>query len=250
MKMTKANKENGSLSINGEKVTEEELLKAVRKTGMLKELIKEIHLERTLCRIKINEDTVEDLVKEFREKNELNDEQRFKNHLNRLYIDEKIFKEMITRPSKVVRYRNERWGDHVKSLYLKNKEAYDRITYKRVQSNNMNLMQEVYFRLKDKEETWESILSQFPASQGKNGILKDVPAENIEEKLLLQMKNAGKENVTFPININGQIIISELIETKSSTFDENLKTKILNKEFNAWIEETTTNLTNQARIEQ
>ena len=121
----------------------------------------------------------------------------FKNHLNRLYIDEKIFKEMITRPSKVVRYRNERWGDHVKSLYLKNKEAYDRITYKRVQSNNMNLMQEVYFRLKDKEETWESILSQFPASQGKNGILKDVPAENIEEKLLLQMKNAGKENVTF-----------------------------------------------------
>ena len=105
----------------------------------------------------------------------------------------------------------------------------------------MNLKQEVYYRLKDNEETWESIISQFPKINGKNGILKDVEVSSIEEELLSQMRKSGKGVVNFPIGINGQIVITELIETKSKELDEDLKTKILNEEFKAWLEETTTN---------
>ena len=237
-----------SLSIEGKRVTEEELIKAVRKTGLLKEVIKEIYLERTLSEIKVNEETVEEQIRRYKERNDVIDNESFKNHLNKLSIDETLFKEMITRPSKVVIYRNERWGDHVNSLYLKNKESYDCISYNRVQSGNMNLMQEVYFRLKDREETWESVLSQFPRKNSKNGIFKDVPIKNVEDTILSKMKESGKGTVNFPISIGGQVIVTELVETKSSELDENLKRRILNEEFIAWIEETATNLTKQARI--
>ena len=54
-----------SLSIEGKRVTEEELIKAVRKTGLLKEVIKEIYLERTLSEIKVNEETVEEQIRRY-----------------------------------------------------------------------------------------------------------------------------------------------------------------------------------------
>ena len=250
MKMTKSHRDTTQLSIEGERVTEEELLKAIRKTGMLKELIKEVYLERTLSKINVKEETIEEQILQYKENNGLNDEHRFKEHLKSLSLSQSLFREILSRPSKIVLYRNERWGDHVNSLYLKNKESYDYVSYKRIQSANMNLMQEVYFRLKDKEETWESIISQFPKINGKNGILKDVEVSSIEEELLSQMRKSGKGVVNFPIGINGQIVITELIETKSKELDEDLKTKILNEEFKAWLEETTTNLTKQAGIEE
>ena len=72
MKMTKSHRDTTQLSIEGERVTEEELLKAIRKTGMLKELIKEV-LERTLSKINVKEETIEEQILQYKENNGLNE---------------------------------------------------------------------------------------------------------------------------------------------------------------------------------
>ena len=77
-------------------------------------------------------------------------------------IDRKILIDILSRPEKVVRYRNERWGEQINTLYLQNKEKYNLVTYNLLEANDIDVMYEVYFRIKDKEETWSDIAKKFP----------------------------------------------------------------------------------------
>ena len=45
-------------------------------------------------------------------------------------LNDKLMREIVSRPKKVILYREERWGPRVNSLYLKNKTQYDKITYR------------------------------------------------------------------------------------------------------------------------
>ena len=66
-------------------------------------------------------------------------------------------------------------------MYLSKKENYDLIKYNRLQSDNPDVMQEVYFRLKDGEETWENMIKQFKSIDPKNnGIIGPIPLKNVE----------------------------------------------------------------------
>ena len=62
---------------------------------------------------------------------------------------------------KIEKFKEERWGNRFNSLYLKNKDKFDQYTYKFLGLENGNAMKEVYFRLKDGEETWETMAEQF-----------------------------------------------------------------------------------------
>ena len=57
-------------------------------------------------------------------------------------------------------------------------------------------MQEVFFRLKDNEETWESLARQFqPGSESANGRIGPVPVKSIEPSLLKALQKLEKDRL-------------------------------------------------------
>ena len=86
------------------------------------------------------------------------------------FLDEALFRQILSRPSKILEFRDERWGTRINSIYLKHKNRYDLVTYKCLQHNNYDVMQEAFFRLKDHEESWERMFNQFEEkTPGRNG---------------------------------------------------------------------------------
>ena len=53
--------------------------------------------------------------------------------------------------------QEEKWGPQVNSLYLQNKDEFDYVVYHELKSAKTNTLQEIYFRIKDKETTWETL---------------------------------------------------------------------------------------------
>ena len=147
--------------INDQKVSSTKILEIIRKNGQILSIIRDLIIDSELSIIELKPELEEELIKKFREDNKLTSEDEYHEYLNSRHLDEALLKQMVTRPNRIVQYREERWGPRAKSLYLQHKDNYDLVTYFRLQCNNSDVMQEVYFRIKDKEESWESLNMQF-----------------------------------------------------------------------------------------
>ena len=220
-------------------VSTAEVVAILRRENMLPTIVKHLVLDKILQNIEIPSDHEKELVQIFRKQNNLIHETDFKNFLKKYHTNETLLKQFLSRPDRVVTYREERWGPRANSLYLKHKDRYDLISYRRLESTNADVMQEVYFRLKDKEDSWESMANQFPNCKSDEGALvKDVPAEQVEEPLLDALRKAGVGELIRPIRLGpNTIVIAELEKIKASKLDEEIRTLILREEFDRWLED-------------
>ena len=83
-------------------------------------------------------------------------------------------------------------------------------------------MQEVYFRLKDKEDSWDNLAKQFPnAGPESDARMNSMPVADIEPALVEALRKAGPGIVIKPLQINaGRVVVAELESIEASRFDE------------------------------
>ena len=153
------------------------------------------------------------------------------------YIEERHIRKLVTRAERIVTFRNEGWAHLTNSLYLQNKDKYDLITYRRLECNNQDIMQEVYFRIKDGEETWETMAKQFaPGNPEANAKIGPVPKGIVEQQLINSMKNKGEGRIVPPIDVgNGNYAIAELIKIEASVYNEEVQIQLIKDSFDEWI---------------
>ena len=243
-------KTDAALWLDDQPVSTAEVMAVLRKERKLPELIKNLVLDRTLSQVKISPELEAELVRNFRQHQKLQSDEAFVDFLQKNHITEPLFQQTLSRPNRVLQYREERWGPRANSLYLKHKDRYDRIYYRRLQSGNADVMQEVFFRLKDNEESWETMARQFPgASANADALQKGIPAAQIEAPLLAALRKAGAGVVIRPLRLNAStVVVAELESIEASRFDDELRTLILRQEFDSWLEEECSRMLNKLQL--
>lgn len=225
-----------------------ELVDALRECINFAVIIRQIVLNRALINISLPSGRQEELLKNFRKENKLEEDVAYQQYLKAKNINERILVNNISRPEKAYIYREERWGPRANSLYLKHKDLYDLFTYRRLQSANADVMQEVFFRIKDNEDTWEGIAPNFPGSE-KDARQVLVPVEKIEAPLVSAMRKAGPGTVIRPIHLSQNlIVIAKLEEIQTSNYNNELRIRILNNEFNTWLNDECTKMINKLQF--
>ena len=226
------------LCLGDQPIAAEQLLGVLRRQGLIPSLVKDLVLDQALATVELNPEDEEQQLQAFRAQRQLETEEAFVGFLQASQLDESLLLQMVTRPHRVVRYREERWGPRANSLYLKNKERYDLVTYRRLQCGNADVMQEVFFRLKDREESWESLAQQFTGSEpNATGRVGPVPVGSLEEQVLSALRQNGPGRVCRPISLGDQVVVTELEAFQPSEFNEELRTRILRDEFETWLQE-------------
>ena len=239
-----------ALWLDNQPVSITEVMAVLRKERKLPELVKNLVLDRTLSQVKLSPERQSDLVREFRQQQKLESDEAFTDFLQKNYISETLFRQTLSRPHQVVQFREERWGPRANSLYLKHKDRYDRIHYRRLQSGNADVMQEVFFRLKDKEDSWETMARQFPgAPANADARQQGIPASQIEPPLLAALRKAGPGVVIRPLRLNSStVVVAELLSIETSRFDDELRTLILRQEFDSWLQEECIRMLNKLQV--
>ena len=250
MRESNMTKTEAPLWLNDQPVSISEIMAVLRKERMLPELVKNLVLDRTLSQVKISPERETALMHEFRQMQKLESDEAFADFLLKNNITEQLLQQSINRPHLVVQYREERWGPRANSLYLKHKDRYDRISYRRLQSGNADVMQEVFFRLKDKEETWETMARQFPDSHANSAALHtEIPSAEIEAPLLAELRNAGPGVVIRPLRLSeSTVVVAELEKVAASRFDEELRSQILRQEFESWLQGEYSRMLNKLQL--
>ena len=226
-----------ALWLDDQPVSTSEVMAVLRKERKLPELVRNLVLERTLSQVKLHEGREEELIHNFRQQHQLETDEGFSSFLQENHLTVSLLKESLSRPERVVRFREEKWGPRANSLYLKHKDRYDKITYRRLQAANADVMQEVFFRLKDKEDSWDTLARQFPRSQA-DARQVSIPCGSIEIPLLEALRQAGAGVVIKPIRLNNNTVaVAELERIEASRFDDELRAQILRQEFESWLQE-------------
>ena len=230
-------------------ISADQLLDLLRRNGQLKSLLQEWILEDALKDIHLPEQEEEQLLADFRHQQGLNDDEAFVSFLDSRMLTKPLLLRTLSRPHKVVLYREERWGPRVNSLYLQRKERYDCIRYHRLAATNADVMQEVYFRLKDREESWDSLARQLsPGDQSATGLIGPVAVSTIEPELLQQLRAAGEGKLLRPMQLGGATVVAQLEEVLPSEFNEELRTLLLRESFEEWLSEECSRMIQKVRF--
>jgi parvulin-like peptidyl-prolyl isomerase len=168
----------------------------------------------------------------------LENEESYVAFLQQRQLNEDLLLQTLTRPHKVVMYREERWGPRANSLYLQSKERYDSIRYRRLEATDADVMQEVYFRLKSGEESWEALARQFnPGNPDATGLVGPVAVNQVEPELLEKLREAGEGKLLLPLQLGTNTVVAQLEEILPSEFNEELRTLLLRDAFDQWLAE-------------
>lgn len=221
-----------------------ELLEAICMEKLQIPITKELLLKRHLEGIILDDGT--EVLRKFKEVNKLIDQEKYNKYLENNRITEKILVQFLQRPNKLKIFKEERWGPRANALYLKNKEKYDKMSYYQLKSRDSDVMQEVYFRIKDGEETWESMSQKLPGAN--NPKIGPVAAEEIEPELIEEMKKLGAGKIVKPLKVKGEYVVAELCETLPTKFDSTLREQILHDEFCNWLKTETKAMLNKTRF--
>ena len=244
------NQTDAALWLDDQPVSTTEVMAVLRKERKLPELVRQLVLDRALSHATLTPEHEAGLVRDFRKLQRLESDEAFADFLQKNHITEQLLQQTLSRPHRVVQFREERWGPRANSLYLKHKDRYDRIHYRRLQSGNADVMQEVFFRLKDKEDSWETMARQFPnAPANADARQEGIPAVQIEAPLLAALRKAGPGVVIRPLRLNAStVVVAELESIEASRFDDELRTLILREEFDNWLQEECNRMLNKLQV--
>jgi len=225
--------------IDGERLETNLLLSILRRNNIILPLVQEIILEKALSNISISTSRVSELLHAFRQENNLLVDSDYFDYLKTKFLTEKLLLENISRAEKVALYREERWGSRANALYLQNKDKYDLITYRSLKCANHDTMQEVYFRLKDGEESWEELARQFTGNPSANARVGPIPCSELSPLVLNNLREYGIGRVVPPVSLGVDYVVLQLENIQSSSYDESTRLKVLSHEFNTWLESET-----------
>ena len=241
--------EKKELSVNGIEVSSNEILNQIRKQGLLGNIIKGYIIDKELEELEISIEREEQLLEKYMLEKELKTNDELEIEMKEKKIDRKILIDILSRPEKVVRYRNERWGEQINTLYLQNKEKYNLVTYNLLEANDIDVMYEVYFRIKDKEETWSDIAKKFPGgNQNSTAKFGPTPVSQVDERLLTKLRSLKIDEVSKPFSYRDKFAVAALIKLEGEKLNDEITAHLLREKFENWLNEKAIKSMNNTKI--
>ena len=243
------NYDKSAMWIDEAPISSNEIVKIIRRQGRLPLLVQDWILDNTLAHINIDPETQLNALSDYRENNHLTSDEAYADHLQTRHIDESLLIKILSRPLQVVQYREERWGPFAQSLYLQHKERFDMVTYQRLESSNADVMQEIYFRLKDGEESWDGLARQFPGAPADATAMRGpIPVADVEAPVLEALLKSEPGRVALPVQIGSKVIVVALEQFRPSVFGDEVRTALLRQAFDEWIAQECSRMLNKIKF--
>ncbi|WP_204105352.1 MULTISPECIES: peptidylprolyl isomerase [Spirulina sp. CCY15215] len=142
------------------------------------------------------------------------------------------------RQLKLEKFKEAQWGAQVEAEFLSNKEQYDRVLFSIIQSEELEVIQELYFRLQEEEAAFGDLAGQY--SQGpeahSNGLVGPIALHNLHPKLAQMLRISQPGQISPPFRVDKWVAIARLERYIPTKFDTTLRQRLIASRFEAWLE--------------
>ena len=156
---------------------------------------------------------------------------------------EKEMNNILFNSLKIEKFKNNKFKEHVESLFLKKKSLLDRVTYSLIRVKSRAKAAELHLRLKEEEATFPDLASTF--SEGVENVLHGLigPVEfgNINPIISERLRNSSPGELWPPFEIESWWLILRSERFIPATLNEAMESRLINEMYENWIKEKISN---------
>ena len=128
------------------------------------------------------------------------------------------------------------WRHRLEAMFLARKSLLDRVTFRMIRVDNLDLANELYFRIRAGEETLERLSWKFGQGDERfmGGLIKNKRLEELPRMFYPLITNLKSLEVQVPRKIDKLYAIYQLRDRQQALFDDSMADELLMGEFKRW----------------
>ena len=219
-----------------------EFIILLRKNGLLNQFLKNF-ITNLICSksdLKIN---IDEMSKEFREKNNLLEDRDLINFLLLKGMNIEDHKRKLENSEKIKFIALKEFSKNAETEFINSKNILDQYTYSLITVNESDLAYELYLQIESEEAEFTKLAKQYSSEGNTNkmGIIGPQSIANVHPVLKEKLLTAKKGELLNPFQVDKWWVVLRLEEKTEAKLDDFVRTKISLSLFDKWVNILTIN---------
>jgi parvulin-like peptidyl-prolyl isomerase len=215
-----------------------EILDRVAGYGMLPQLVKEIVIDQITTGVTLTPEEEKAAYQATAQQLGIKSTDQVQAWLKSQGMRGEQLEHLSRRAAKVEKYKQETWGVRANAMFLERKAQLDRVVYSLLCTRDFGIAQEVYFRVKEGEQTFEELAreySQGPEAQT-GGLVGPVELGSLHPLLAKLLASAAEGHLHTPTVIGDWIVLTRLEKLLPAVIDEPTRNRLITERYNEWLD--------------
>lgn len=228
------------LEVDNQVYTAEDLVPLLREYQMLPKLAQEILIDKAIAEIECTAEENTATYNQFCQQNQLGSEEEVETWLEKQGMTREQLQNLITKRLRLDKFKEVTWKDQVDAHFIKRKSQLDRVVYSLIRVEKPEVAQELYFRIKDDENTFSALAMEY--SEGTEaqtgGLIGPVEINAPHPKIAQILATCQPGQLIPPTRVGEWIVIVRLENYLSAKLDEAMRQRMLDELFREWLNKT------------
>lgn len=227
------------LQVSNRTITAGEIIPLLTSYQMLPRLLGEIIIDQAVAPITCTPEEIADSYQQFCQKNKITSATDLRAWLERYCMTPEQLEVLATRGLKIEKFKQANWGHKLESYFLSCKPHLDKVIYSLLQTNDLGIAQELYFRIQAGEHSFAELARKYSlGSEAQTGGFRGpVELSTVHPTLAKILCVSQPGQLWPPINLGEWVVIVRLEKFIPAQLDKLTRQRLLNELFATWLQE-------------
>lgn len=228
-----------NIQLGDQTITATELPKLLASYQMLPQLQRELIIDKAIAEIQITPEEKSDTVSKFYQNNQITSPAVLNAILQKYCMTVEQLEALAIKQVRVEKFKQITWGGTLKQNFHQYKPQLDKVVYSLLRTQEMEVAQELYFRIKAGEQSFADCAREF--SQGveaqTGGLIGPVPMSQAHAAITQKLSISSEGQLWTPMKLENWYIILRLEKLIPAQLDDATGAILLNHLFEKWLAE-------------
>lgn len=223
-------------SIRTEEASVESLLAIYR---LLPNFKRELAIDRAIADVTITSEEINLALQEFQQRYKLTTQEALQNYCQVYSLTNEQLQMIALREFKIEKFKRQTWGNRLESAFLNRRASLDRAIYSVIRHKNLELLQELFFRIDEGEQTFAELATQYSqgAESQTGGMIGPVPLIRLPPAIADKLRHSLPQQMHPPFLLEDWFVLLRLEKFMPAQFDDTTTQVLLSQLFEEFLQE-------------
>ena len=227
------------LQIGDRTIAAQEIIPLLAGYQLLTPLVRELIVDSAIAAINCTPEEIAQAQKQFFEQQQITSDETKQAWLEQHKMTTAQLEALAVRGLKVEKFKQATWGHKLENYFLGRKAQLDRVIYSLIRNQDPGIIQEVYFRVQEGEQSLADLARQY--SQGPEaetgGLIGPVELSTPHPAIAQMLRMTQPDQLCPPTRLGEWFVIVRLEKFIPAQLDPPMRQRLLNECFSTWLSE-------------
>lgn len=163
-------------------------------------------------------------------------QQQWRSHYG---LTQTTVEQLATRALRLQKFQEQTWGHRIGSYFLKHKARYDRVIYSLLRTTDLNLANELYFRILEGEQSFAELARTYAEGpeSASNGIIGPMELGAMHPLLASLCYRLAEGELHPPVALENWYVLVRVEKKIAVSLDDSMRQRLLKEQFDTWFQE-------------